>query len=69
MQAIHSNVQELRGLTRQKPHKYRFTVYALDAELDLPGGANKNDLLAAMDGHILAAGELSGEYVNKILYK
>ena len=69
VQAIHSNVQELRGLTRQKPHKYRFTIYALDAELDLAGGANKNDLLAAMDGHILASGELSGEYVNKILYK
>lgn len=69
VQAIHSNVQELRGLTRQKPHKYRFTIYALDTELDLAGGANKNDLLAAMDGHILAAGELSGEYVNKILYK
>ena len=69
VQAIHSNVQELRGLTRQKPHKYLFTVYALDAELDLAAGANKNELLAAMDGHILAAGELSGEYVNKILYK
>ena len=69
VQAIHSNVQELRGLTRQKPHKYRFTIYALGAELDLAGGANKNELLAAMDGHILAAGELSGEYVNKILYK
>ena len=69
VQAIHSNVQELRGITRQKPHKYVFTIYALDAELDLAAGANKNELLAAMDGHILAAGELSGEYVNKILYK
>ena len=69
VQAIHSNVQELRGITRQKPHKYVFTIYALDTELDLAAGANKNDLLAAMDGHILASGELSGEYVNKILYK
>ena len=69
VQAIHSNTQELKGLTRQKPHKYVFTIYALDAELDLAAGANKNELLAAMDGHILTAGELSGEYVNKILYK
>ena len=53
----------------QYPHAYLFTVYALDAELDLAAGSNKNDLLAAMDGHILAAGQLSGEYINKKLYK
>ncbi len=53
----------------QFPHAYRFTVYALDTELDLAAGANKNDLLAAMDGHILAGGELRGEYINKKLYK
>jgi hypothetical protein len=69
IQAISSNVQQLRGITRQKPHEYLFTVYALDTELDLAAGANKNELRAAMDGHILASGELAGEYVNKILYK
>ena len=53
----------------QYPHGYRFTVYALDTELDLAAGANKNDLLAALDGHILAGGELIGEYVNKRLFK
>ncbi len=53
----------------QYPHAYAFTVYALDAELDLAAGSNKNDLLAAMDGHILAAGQLTGEYINKKLYK
>jgi Raf kinase inhibitor-like YbhB/YbcL family protein len=53
----------------QYPHAYRFTVYALDTELDLAAGANKNDLLAALDGHILAGGELIGEYVNKKLFK
>ena len=53
----------------QYPHAYAFTVYALDAELDLAAGANKNELLAAMDGHILAAGQLTGEYINKKLYK
>ena len=44
-------------------------VYALDAELDLPAGATKNELLKAMDGHILSAGELKGEYVNKRIFK
>ncbi len=53
----------------QLPHAYLFTVYALDAEFDLAAGATKNDLLAAMDGHILAAGEIKGEYVNKKLFK
>ena len=53
----------------QYPHAYAFTVYALDAELDLAGGSNKNDLLQAMDGHILAVGQLTGEYINKKLYK
>ena len=53
----------------QYPHGYVFTIYALDAELDLAAGANKNDLLAAMDGHILAAGQLTGEYINKKIYK
>jgi Raf kinase inhibitor-like YbhB/YbcL family protein len=69
VQAISSNTQQLRGLTRQKPHKYSFTIYALDVKLDLAAGANKNELLEAMDGHIVASGELAGEYVNKILYK
>ena len=53
----------------QYPHAYAFTVYALDAELDLAAGSNKNDLLQAMDGHILASGQLTGEYINKKLYK
>ena len=53
----------------QFPHGYVFTIYALGAELDLAAGSNKNDLLAAMDGHILAAGQLTGEYINKKLYK
>ncbi|PZX93496.1 YbhB/YbcL family Raf kinase inhibitor-like protein [Flavobacterium aquariorum] len=41
-------------------HHYNFKVYALDAKLILPLGANKNVLLKAMDGHILASGSLIG---------
>lgn len=43
-------------------HRYFFRLYALDIPLDLPAGANKAQLLAAMSGHILAQGELMGTY-------
>lgn len=43
-------------------HAYHFRVYALDADLDLPEGLNKTELLEAMEGHILATGLLMGHY-------
>lgn len=43
-------------------HRYIFGVYALDTELNLDGGANRQNLESAMDGHILAKGELIGLY-------
>ena len=43
-------------------HTYVFTLYALDAALPLEAGVNKTDLLAAMEGHILAQAELIGQY-------
>jgi len=43
-------------------HSYHFRVYALDSELDLAAGLNKDQLLEAMDGHILATGMLMGHY-------
>jgi len=46
-------------------HRYFFKVYALDAELDLQAGARKKDLLRAMEGHILAEGQLMGKYKKK----
>jgi Raf kinase inhibitor-like YbhB/YbcL family protein len=45
-----------------KPHRYRFNLYALDSLLDLGPGASKADLLNAMNGHVLAQGELMGTY-------
>jgi len=47
---------------RGSPHHYRFTLYALDKPLELPPGISKNDLLQAMEGHILAQGQLVGVY-------
>jgi Raf kinase inhibitor-like YbhB/YbcL family protein len=43
-------------------HRYFFKAYALDAELDLQAGADKEALAQAMNGHILAEGELMGLY-------
>lgn len=44
-------------------HRYFFKVYALDTKLDLnPNATRKKDLEKAMQGHILAKGELVGLY-------
>ncbi len=44
------------------PHRYYFRLYALDTLLALPPGATRADLLAAMDGHVLATAELMGRF-------
>jgi Raf kinase inhibitor-like YbhB/YbcL family protein len=41
-------------------HHYHFTVYALDAALDLQPGLDRNGLLKAMEGHIIGEGEIIG---------
>ena len=46
-------------------HAYHFRVYAIDANLDLGEGLNKDELLAAIDGHVLATGMLMGHYERK----
>ena len=45
-----------------RPHRYFFKLYALDTELQLAPGATKKQLLQAMQGHILAEGQLMGNY-------
>jgi|ERR1039458_730677 Raf kinase inhibitor-like YbhB/YbcL family protein len=42
------------------PHHYVFTLYALDAKLNLPVGEKQAQVEAAMKGHILASGRLVG---------
>jgi hypothetical protein len=46
-------------------HRYFFKLYALDGELALDEHATREDLLNAMQGHILAQGSLSGKYEKK----
>ncbi|MDA2935525.1 YbhB/YbcL family Raf kinase inhibitor-like protein, partial [Acidobacteria bacterium AH-259-D05] len=43
-------------------HRYFFKLYALDSVLDLSAGADKEQLLRAMEGHTLAQTELMGRY-------
>jgi len=43
-------------------HRYFFKLYALDTQLNLPPRNTKAQLLKAMEGHILAEGELIGRY-------
>ncbi|MEP6967659.1 MAG: YbhB/YbcL family Raf kinase inhibitor-like protein [Pseudomonadota bacterium] len=43
-------------------HHYHFEVFALDRVLALAGGADRDALLTAMRGHVLAWGELIGTF-------
>lgn len=43
-------------------HRYFFIVYALNTTLNLNSGAGKEDILKAIEGHILAKGVLIGLY-------
>jgi len=46
-------------------HRYIFRIYALDTSLELATAATKKELIEAMEGHVLATGELIGTYERK----
>lgn len=46
-------------------HRYYFKIYALDIVLPHQSEGTKNQLLKAMQGHILAEGQLMGTYSKK----
>lgn len=44
------------------PHRYYFTVYALDTELDLPSTTTRAELEAAIVGHVIESAQIMGTY-------
>jgi len=47
---------------RGGPHRYIFQLYALDTKLTLDSTATMEEVVAAMAGHMLAQGRLTGTY-------
>ncbi len=43
-------------------HRYLFSLYALDMQLNLSEGLEKNSLLSAIEGHVLERADLIGTY-------
>lgn len=43
------------------PHRYVFTLYALDTKLNLPARASRKQVMNAAESHVLATGELIGK--------
>lgn len=48
-----------------KAHRYDLTLYALDTTLDLKRGFYLNELLRAIDNHVLGQAQLSAHYTAK----
>lgn len=69
---IAGSIQGLSGFKRTgyrgpapppgKPHHYTWTIYALDAELPLEPGLNRNQLMDAIKGHVIGQGSLVALY-------
>jgi len=45
-----------------REHRYIFTLYALDSVLDLPHNSAKDELLVALDSHVIEQAKLIGTY-------
>jgi len=43
-------------------HRYYFRIYALDCDINLPPGATRDDILKAIEGHVIGEAELLGYY-------
>lgn len=49
---------------KDRYHHYVFEFYALNAKLDLPEGASRADVMAAMQGKVVAKAAYVGRYAN-----
>ncbi|WP_271078588.1 YbhB/YbcL family Raf kinase inhibitor-like protein [Aurantiacibacter sp. MUD61] len=51
--------------TGDKPHDYVFQLFALDLPLTLMPGASREELIAAMEGHVMGLAILTGTYTRE----
>ena len=63
---IGPNIASQMSLASLRP--YYFRIYALDMDVELGPGADRNELLQAIEGHILAAGELAPKYRSRLKF-
>ena len=49
------------GPVGDPPHRFYFRLYALDTDLALASGATRDELLSAIEGHILAQANTHGQ--------
>ncbi len=60
------NSDRRKGYTSPCPpsgtHRYSFKMFALDVELSLDANSSKRELESAMQGHVIAKGEIIGLY-------
>ena len=61
-----TNSAATRARVGDKPHRYHFQVLALDTMLDVPAGADRDQLLAAAKGHVIAKGQLMDRFQQKL---
>lgn len=54
-----------RGPCSPDEHRYAFKLYAVDTVLDLPPGATYLDVMAVLEGQVLAEAELIGRYTRQ----
>jgi Raf kinase inhibitor-like YbhB/YbcL family protein len=45
-----------------RPHRYVFSLYALNTKIDVPSGAPRSHVESALQGHVLARSELTARY-------
>ncbi|MFL6550395.1 MAG: YbhB/YbcL family Raf kinase inhibitor-like protein [Povalibacter sp.] len=50
----------------QAPHHYHFQIFALDTHLNLPSGFNRHTTIKALQGHVLAKGEIVGTFTKQL---
>ena len=56
------NIRAYWSVSKEGPHRFELTIYALDIELGLPPGATKAELNVAIEDHVLAEAKTLGKF-------